>query len=355
MDTPALEALRTVSGAAEQARALPAACYRDPAFFEAEVERIMRAEWHPVARHDALPEPGDYRSLDLYGEPILLLRDAGRRLRAYSRVCLHRAQTITTGEGHAKRLVCPYHRWSYDLDGRLVAAPLMEGVPGFEREACRLPEFALEEWQGFVFVNLDARATPLAPRLAPAADLLGDWNVAKMRVAGTLDYDSPWNWKVMVENFIESYHHIGGHAKTLQRSNPAAGTHAVDLDGPFALLENPSVEGGSPFWVLVGFPTLLFALTRADPPFGFWYEMQVDGPAHFHLRIHLLVPPEVASDDPFVGVLLRASDAIHQEDIPLCEGIQRGVRSRVWQPGRLSPLEKTVWLFHRYLAEKLLD
>ena len=82
MDTPALEALRTVSGAAEQARALPAACYRDPAFFEAEVERIMRAEWHPVARRDALPEPGDYRSLDLYGEPILLLRDAAARSRS---------------------------------------------------------------------------------------------------------------------------------------------------------------------------------------------------------------------------------------------------------------------------------
>ncbi len=286
---------------------------------------------------------------------MLLVRDAARRLRAYSRVCLHRAHPIATGEGHAKRLVCPYHRWSYDLDGRLAAAPLMDGVPGFEREACRLPEFPLEEWQGFVFVNLDARATPLASRLAPVRALLADWNVAKMQIVGTLDYDSPWNWKVMVENFIESYHHIGGHPQSLQRSNPAAGTHAVDLDGPFALLENPPVEGASPFWVLVGFPTFLFALTRADPPFAFWYELQVDGPAHFHLRIHLLGPPEVAADRELVERLLRVSDAIHQEDIPLCEGIQRGLQSRVWQPGRLSPLEKTVWLFHRYLAEKLLD
>ena len=243
------ELVRALSGVTEDAQhatALARECYVDPAFFDLEVERIMKPGWHAVARSNQLANAGDYRSLDLFGEPIVVLRDGAGRLRAYSRVCRHRAHPFVEGEGNAKRFVCPYHRWTYDLQGELVAAPLMEQVDGFERKDCRLPELALEEWQGFVLVSLQPNAEPLSPGLATLGELLAPHGFAELVTIDTLVYDSPWNWKVMVDNFIESYHHLGPHVDNLHRSNPAQGTYAMDFDGPFLVLENP---GDPPFWV----------------------------------------------------------------------------------------------------------
>jgi phenylpropionate dioxygenase-like ring-hydroxylating dioxygenase large terminal subunit len=351
----ALQNLREVASSPDEARALPAECYRDPDFYLEELERVMRPEWHAVARADQLPNSGDYRAVDIYGEPILLVRDAELRLRAYSGVCLHRAFPFADGEGNAKRFVCPYHRWAYDLDGRLCAAPLMENTKGFDRDSQRLPELALEEWQGFVLVNTDSQAAPLGPRLASLSEKLTAFNYADLRTIGVLEYDSPWNWKVMVENFMESYHHLGPHVDNLQRSNPAAGTHAEKLDGPCSVIENPPSGAADPLWVGIVFPDLLFSLSRAEEPYGVWYEMQVDGPAHFRLRIHALASEALAANDAFREGFSAALDEIHQQDIEVCLGIQRGLESRLWRPGRLNAVhEETMWKFHRYLADQML-
>jgi phenylpropionate dioxygenase-like ring-hydroxylating dioxygenase large terminal subunit len=336
-------------------RALPAACYVDPDFWQAEVERVLRPGWHAVARVDELPKVGDFRSLDLFGEPILLVRDETRRLRAFSRVCLHRAIPIVEGEGNAKRFTCPYHRWGYDLDGRLRAAPLMDGVPGFDREACRLPELALEEWLGFALVTLEPEPRPLAPRIEALAERFATLGLADYRLAGTLEYDSPWNWKVMVENFIESYHHLGPHATNLQRTNPAAGTHAVEVEAEGVLLENPAVDGAPPFWVAQVFPTLLLVAFRGDDlPLAVWYEMRIDAIDHFLLRIHLLLPPALVGDRELVAGILESIQAVHAEDITVCEGVQRGLSSRLFRPTALAHQEATLVRFHRYLAECML-
>ncbi len=335
------------------ARALPAECYLDEDFFQLEVDRVFRRDWHAVARRDQLPQPGDYRAIDLLGTPLVLVRDEEHRLRAYSRICLHRAFPIVSGSGNAKRLVCPFHRWSYDLDGRLRAAPLMDQVTGFDRDTFRLPELPLEEWQGFVMVSTNAHAEPLAPRMKPLDELLDPLGFCDFVSADVLEFDSPWNWKVMVENFMESYHHQGPHAETLQRTNPAKGTHALDLKGPFAALENPGVGGAPPFWVFQVFPTLLFALGRGDRPLGSWYEMEIDRRDHLHLRIHILASEKDAADPGTMAFFRDYLNTIHHQDIPMCEGVQRGLKSPLWEPGRLSNHEATLLRFHRYLAERL--
>jgi phenylpropionate dioxygenase-like ring-hydroxylating dioxygenase large terminal subunit len=332
-------------------RALPAACYTHPAFFEAELEHVLRPGWHAVARVDELPEPGDYRALDLLGEPLVLVRDEKRRLRLFSRICRHRAFPVVEGSGNTRRLVCPYHRWGYGLDGRLVAAPCMDEVKGFERGEVRLPELPLEAWQGFALTSLDADARP--PSVEALDSLLAPFDVAGMRLAATLEYDSPWNWKVMVENFMESYHHLGPHVDNLQPLNPAQGTFAVDLPGDFALLENPSAEGASPFWVLQVFPTLLFFLQRGEMPVGVWFEMQIDRADHFHLRIHLLLPPDLAASEAMVTAAREFLTEVHGQDIEMCEGIQRGLMSRMWRPSRLAHQEDTLVRFHRFLAGRM--
>jgi phenylpropionate dioxygenase-like ring-hydroxylating dioxygenase large terminal subunit len=333
--------------------ALPAACYLDPGFFELERERVLLPGWHAVARVHDLPEPGDYRAVDLFGEPLLLVRGTDRKLRALSRICRHRAFPIATGDGNAKRIACPYHRWSYELDGRLAAAPLMDDVPGFDRAACRLPEYPLAEWQGFVLASADRKAEPIVPKLGPLDALLDSIGFRDFVETTVLDFDSAFNWKVLVDNFMESYHHQGPHVNTLQKTNPAAGTHAMDLEGPFAALENPAIGAEPPFWVFQVFPATLLAATRGATPTGTWYEMQINSHDRFQLRIHLLAPPALADNTEFVRAFTDLLTEIHLEDIPACEGIQQGLECRDWEPGPLSFQEEALRHFQRWLAGRI--
>ena len=336
----------------QRPRALPAACYHDPAFFALELDHVLRPGWHAVARWDDLPDSGDYASVDHCGEPLLIVRDADLRLRVYSRVCRHRAHLIVEGSGNTNRFVCPYHQWSYGLDGALKGAPLMDGVPGFDRASCRLPEVSTDTWMGFLFVNLDPDAAPVSAGLEPLEKRLAPLGFAEMVTVGVLDFDSPWNWKVMVDNFMESYHHIGAHAKTLQKTNHAKDTYCADLAGPFSLLENPGADGAPSFSVLQVFPTLLAAVFEGNPV-GSWYEMQIDRHDHIHLRIHMLANPELAAVAGTEKLILDAATKIHLEDIPVCEGVQRGLSSRLWQPAGLSVHEGCLTRFHRHLEERL--
>ncbi len=169
----------------------------------------------------------------------MVTRDEAGDLHVMSRVCRHRAMLIAEGTGTVKTLSCPYHLWRYSLDGRLISAPGMEKSAQFSSDKCSLPQVRHEEWGGWVFANLSGDALPLADQIAPLKERLAPFGPQNLVIAGTIEFESPWNWKVMVENFLESYHHIGTHVETLQRSNPGLKTYGVDSGGPFAILENP--------------------------------------------------------------------------------------------------------------------
>lgn len=342
-----------IRGSLGEGRTLPAQCYREPALFEVECERVLRPGWHAVARWDDLPEPGDYSSLDLLGEPLLLVRDEARCLRVFSRVCTHRAHVLVEGSGNAKRFTCPYHRWAFELDGALAAAPLMDDAPGFDRSRCGLPELRTESWMGFILVSLDPEASPLAPSLEALERELAPTGLAELETAGAIDFDSPWNWKVLVDNFMESYHHIGPHTESFQKTNRAQATYCNEtLEGPFALLENPGHGGAPTFRVAHVFPTLLFVAFEGMP-IGSWYEMQIEGRDRFRLRVHMLASPEIARDPKQAAALVESARHVHLEDIPVCEGVQRGIESRLWRPGYLNPREGALVRFQRHLLERL--
>ncbi len=127
----------------------------------------------------------------------------------------------------------------------------------------------------------------------------------------------------------------------------------MDLEGSFVALENPAVEGQPPFWAVQIFPTLLLALFRGDAPIGTWYEMKIDRHDHFELHIHILTPPNFAANEAAVQFAREATVLVHAQDIPMCEGVQKGLQSELWRPGRLSQQERALWLFHRYLVEQL--
>ena len=205
---------------AGQAVTLPSACYTSAAFLELEREEIFRKEWICLGRVDEIPERGDYFTTELIDEPLIVVRGKDDKVRVLSNVCRHRSSVIAEGEGNAKNFVCPYHAWTYGTDGQLLRAPYMDQVKGFEVKGCRLPEFATEVWHGFIYVNLDGKAKPLAPRLRKLEPLIKNYHMGEM--VHQFREEQVWdtNWKCLVENFMEGYHLSFTHYKTLNDVTP---------------------------------------------------------------------------------------------------------------------------------------
>jgi nitrite reductase/ring-hydroxylating ferredoxin subunit len=372
---------------ANRAMALPPALYWRPDVWQLEVERIFEGEWMCVGRIDQIPNPGDWLAVDLVGEPLMIVRDRAGVLRALSRICRHRGMDLlheaTERTGSASHFQCPYHHWSFDLDGRLKGAPLMEGSQVFDKAACALPTFALEIWQGFVFVALDPAAGPLAPRMTPLEAVLGAIDMSDWRIAGTL----PWgavdvNWKVAFENYAEFYHHIGTHQQSLQALWPAAMVRfeAGDSDALFIgrMHVNPAlatgVDDGHPVQP-IGLPPVpgLTPAQRAQsvvmgvfPMFGLvfgpdgaiWFEWCPTGAESHRLDIHVVVPPqsfEAPGFDAGLAHMLDSLRGIQTEDSIANAGVQRSARARHAVGGPLAPIESTLLQFQRYLARRLCD
>jgi phenylpropionate dioxygenase-like ring-hydroxylating dioxygenase large terminal subunit len=201
-----LQSFEESIGPATESRLLPPVCYTSPEFFGFEMESIWSHDWIAVGRADQIPNPGDFFSLTMAGEPLLVVRDNSGDVNVLSAVCRHQGMIVNDGAGTCKAFTCPYHLWTYGLDGRLMGAPAMEQSVGFNKSDFCLPSMKVELWNGFIFMSFDADAPPLAPTLAGAEQALRNYGLAD---AHTIVDDAPvlpWNWKVMLENFIDGYH-----------------------------------------------------------------------------------------------------------------------------------------------------
>ncbi|MEG9862107.1 MAG: aromatic ring-hydroxylating dioxygenase subunit alpha [Parvularculales bacterium] len=348
-------ACQVYSGVADSlafAKTLPQAAYLDNDVFNEEVEQVFRKNWMPVARTGEVANPGDYRTADICGEALVVTRDRANKINVLSRICRHRAMPVVEGAGSANALTCPYHVWSYNLDGSFQSAPGMQKSGLFDPLKCNLPSYRHEEWNGWVFVNLSGDAEPLGPQLAPLAERLKPLNPSDMVSVGYLEFDSPWNWKIMVENFLESYHHIGAHKNTLQQTNPGLETYCSDYGRAFTVLENPpKTSPGDSFVVGCVFPlTLMFFSEGGLIKDGGWYEMCNIEKDRFLLRIHVLLPQDCSKDEDIVRRLKERLRTVHLEDIPFCEGVQKGIGSRSYSSGPLSHLEECNFRFHQFLG-----
>jgi phenylpropionate dioxygenase-like ring-hydroxylating dioxygenase large terminal subunit len=366
-----------------QAMTLPPPAYLSTELYDLEVERIFRREWMCVAREDQLADPGAWMSIDLVGEPLLITRDDNGELHCLSRVCRHRAIDLMAGCeescGTAARLKCPYHLWTYRLDGALIGATEMQGSEIFDKDEIALPEFPLETWQGFVFVNLDHNAAPLAPSMAFFDELLTGRDFSTWKSIGVVEWgDTPVNWKIVIENGSECYHHMGTHKDTLQPLWPAQtilpegsldgftgrmvttpGMAAEVVDGwpaqPtfFPVLEDLTPEQRATTYVVGKFPMFFMAV---GPDMVSWFRWLPTGPGSHVLDIHLLVHPDVAADEASAAMVPVAVDAVRQiqaEDAATNEAVMVGARARAAAQGPLSPLEGPLLWFQQYLADRL--
>jgi phenylpropionate dioxygenase-like ring-hydroxylating dioxygenase large terminal subunit len=377
---------------------LPSAAYTSADFFDWEVDNVLRPEWQCVAHVSQVPVAGDYVNLDLLGEPLSVVRGSDGEVRVLSRVCPHRSMDIMPegfardgfepmdlragkrGSGHARTLLCPYHHWSFDLDGRLKGCAEMQGAEGFRREDFRLAEWKSEVWEGFVFVNLGGAAAPLREQFARLSPHVADWQLERMRVVIELAWDCPFNWKVMIENWMESYHHLGIHHGTLNTLMPAKQTwteaeqaHFIRMHLPYkaplvaeikeAEAQGRALPGFRPVpglsgeqkleWGLyLGFPTFMFLVA---PDRALWYRLQPIGTDRCRLLTTTLVAPGALDDPSFDATLQSETEMLrgfHLEDMLVCTGVQRGLRSATSTQGRLSHLEMPIWLIQRYVAAR---
>ncbi|MSO91792.1 MAG: aromatic ring-hydroxylating dioxygenase subunit alpha [Rhodospirillales bacterium] len=208
----------------DQATALPGWCYASPEWYAREVETIFRKEWLCVGRGDQVPNPGDFFSIEIVGQPMIVVRDRTGRVHVHSAICRHRGAVVTEGSGNCRAFVCPYHGWVYSLDGRLTGTPgkppPMEGVENFDHADYGLAPIRSETWGGFIFITFDPAAPPLLQWLGDLPEFLAGYGLEDMRWTYRDSYEVPCNWKIWLENAFENYHVPTIHRKHYDPANP---------------------------------------------------------------------------------------------------------------------------------------
>jgi phenylpropionate dioxygenase-like ring-hydroxylating dioxygenase large terminal subunit len=386
-----LEELEASARGFDHAVLLPSACYTDPAFFEFEMQAIWNREWICLGRADMVANPGDYYTITVLHEPLIVVRNAQGAINVLSAVCRHRGMVITSPanrpppewttpppetSGHCTTFRCPYHWWTYDLDGRLVGAPAMDRTPGFERAGVCLPTLRTEIWNGFVFVSFDADAPALGPRLQALDAFLANYDVEQMRTVEPFTVpDLPFNWKIMVENFMEGYHPSRLH-KGIHDWAPSEGVHYFPYDengaALYGYMEAIHPDGGfNATWKAL-FPPIatLTEEQRRQVPFvyvppslllgfqadsGFWFVVLPTSADTHSLSMAYIFPPSTL-ELPLFGQLLEAAIAgvglFNNQDLPTNTAIQKGMHSRFAPRGRYSWQEEVLSQFNRWLVRR---
>jgi phenylpropionate dioxygenase-like ring-hydroxylating dioxygenase large terminal subunit len=363
------ELVATASEPFERARNMPPGVYTSPDFLERELQDVFAREWVSVGRASALSKPGDYVTYELAGQPILVIRDTDGRLRALSNVCLHRMSTLLEGSGNRRAIACPYHGWTYGLDGALRAAPAMERNAAFCKEHYRLPELRCEEWLGWIMVSLDKDIEPVATRLAEVRGLIDDYGMETYTETFRETHVWDTNWKILAENFMESYHLPVCHAGTIGRLSkleemvcpPGLATfnyHTILKDDSLKIaLAHPSntrMKGDRrrTTFLLAVYPSLLVTLT----PGYFWYlSLHPRGVGQVHIVFGGGMSPDFVNSDEaqsHFAQLKTLLDKVNVEDRACTEKVYRGLSAGAARQGHLSHLERPNYDFAQYLAEK---
>ncbi|MDB5446721.1 MAG: Rieske (2Fe-2S) domain protein [Phenylobacterium sp.] len=360
----------------DRAETLPAACYTDAAFYEFEKEALFNHEWLCVGREDWVRQPGDYFTTQVVGEPIVVARARDGVVRAMSSVCQHRAMLVAEGKGNTRGFVCPYHHWVYGLDGRLVNAPAMERTCDFDKKSVRLPEFKVETWLGFLFINFDPDAAPLAPRLTKVADAIAGYDLANAESATTMTGQFAWNWKVMFENNNDGYHASKLHQGPLHDFVPselAVFPPSDPTDAGF-LRFNGTLHPDASFnptqrAVLPIFPKLTQAdraqMTFANVPptlslvltsdLAIYLILRATGPETMEQDTGILVAPGAMEDPAFphrLEMLMTSAGKIIAQDMHVDSLVQVGLKSRFAPRGRYSWQEGAQGQFNHWLVPR---
>lgn len=358
------------------ARTLPARYYTDPAVFAREMKRFFFQMWICAGRAAEIPEPGDFFVRDAMGESIVIARGEGGQVRAFYNTCRHRG-TKYCEEQHGRftgRIQCPYHLWTYRLDGTLANAPHMNDVPGFRKEDHSLGQVACDTWDGHVFLNFSAEPPPLASQLATLPAKFAPWRMQELRVGARIEYDLKTNWKQILLNYSECLHcpnvhpvlnqlshYLTGENEPLQptymggRMDLRPGVDTMSMDGVCrrAYLPGVPAEDRRHVYYYALFPNFLLTL---HPDYMMTHTIWPVAPDrtriicewHFH-------PDEIAKPGFDPQDVVSFWDLTNRQDWHVCELSQAGISSHGYRPGPYSTREDLLYAFDRWIVEALGD
>ena len=359
----------------DRAHCLPPACYTSDALVDTEAAHIFRRSWIGVGRADSVKNPGDYLTLDIAGQSVILLRDRDRMLRAHANTCRHRGARLLDGAGNCRGIRCPFHSWAYHLDGRLAVAPHMEDVPGFDKAENGLIPYRVEERLGFAFLCLDPTAPAVEEVLGDFADVHAPWPLETLVTTRRRETQVGCNWKAFLDVFNDYYHLPFVHPDSINDvydppdpATPVTGQYASQFgatEGTGGLLTSQQDKALPPIPGLTGreahgvrytwvFPNMAFA-AGTD---ALWvYEAYPLGANRCHVVQSACFPFETLQT-PGAEAKLAAYhdrlDAALDEDIEALENQQCGLACPDARQGRFQPLlEPNVAAFARWYAGKM--
>jgi len=353
------------AAALQDAYTIPAPWYTDARIAQLELQNVFSRTWQEVGRTAQVERPGQYVTATVAGEPIVAVRGSDGKLRAFYNVCRHHAMTVMNEPcGHAQHMRCPYHGWTYNLEGELRGMTEFEGVCNFDRAQNGLVPVRVEAWENFIFVNLDPHAAPLRDFLGALVSLAKPLNFGGLQFVERRSYIQQCNWKVYVDNFLDGGYHVPHMHK---------GLNSV-LDYTNYTIENVDrcCVQSSPVAVDKSSEASAAATRQGDRAYYFWqYPNFMLNWYEGYLDTNLVIPLGVdrcevifdfyfgdtsEAQMPYVRESMGVSERVQQEDIVICDGVQRGLSSRAYQAGRLSVRrEAGEHLFHRLLAADLND
>jgi choline monooxygenase len=345
-----------------EASTIPASWYIDDRIAELERMTVFSKTWQMVGRIELVEKPGQFLTANVAGEPIVVVRGNDGVLRGFYNVCRHHAAAVVTELcGHASLLHCPYHGWNYGLDGSLKGMPEFDGVKNFDRQQNGLIPLKAEIWEKFVFANLDSRASSLTDFLGGLVNRVAPLGVSKLHYFATRVYDIACNWKVFVDNYLDGGYHVPHLHKGLN-SVLDYKEYTIENEDRYCLQSSPMVASdedkttgatrkGDRAWYFWQYPNLMINCYEGYMDTNLVLPIDVD-----HCRVIFdfyfadISVAKRAYNEQSVAVGARVQD----EDLGICEAVQRGLKSRAYGAGRLSiRREAGEHLFHRLLAADL--
>jgi len=368
--------LASVYAPLDEATTLPGRYYHDPAIHREELRRIFAEMWLCAGRADDLARPGDFLTRTIGTESFVLVRDAGGQAHAFHNVCRHRGSRLVDHErgGGLTSFQCPYHSWTYDLDGALRGAPHMEEVRGFDRARYPLRRVRLATWSGFLFVTRSAATPPIETHLGAMATYFDRYRIDTLRCGHRIRYNVASNWKILCENYSECYHCFLVHPQLNRVSHYRSGQIDLINDatvGGYMELREPEFNtmsgsgrtGRRPFATIapedhrrihyyIIHPNLFLSL---HPDYVMTHTLWPDGPDRTAIECEFLFDAaEMARPgfDPSDAVTFW--DDTNRQDWSVCERTHLGTASSSYDRGRLSRLEWMTHIFDKFVADRLL-
>ncbi len=352
--------LKTTESFRPGARTLPGRYYTSPDVLADEQLRLFATAWICVGRESEVAEPGKYFLATVANESLIIVRDRAGTLHAHFNVCRHRGTRLCAEHAGTfpATIQCPYHAWTYGLDGTLVGAPHMDDTPGFAKRDYPLRQATLATWEGFIFVNLADEPSSFDGLFAPMVGRLSRFNLESLRVVRRIDYDVAANWKLVMQNYSECLHCPTIHPELSTKLPYTSGANDL-TEGPFlggymeikAPHESATISGRScalPLGTLSGADTTrayyytLFpsAMLSLHPDYAVWYSVQPIAADRSKVRCEWMVNPAAPTAPGYnIADAEEFWDRTNRQDWDICERSQAGVSSRAYSPGPYSPRE----------------